>query len=88
MRPHKAAKAVRYAFTALVNPESDGVPFILGRCDEGEPGYSRVEGVGFTSYEMASAFVQRRNEDLGLSPKDAALIVLGTMVREPARRRA
>lgn len=71
-------RGTRYAFAAV---ESEGTPaYIIGRADEGEPGYTPMP-IGFGSYEHARRFADLKNEDLGLSKEEAALIILSTMRR-------
>jgi hypothetical protein len=82
----KTTQARRVAYTAIVNTTGSGAPYILARCDEGEPGYSPIRDLGFASYADARGLATLKNEDAGLSAEDAARIVLSTM--RPVGRRA
>lgn len=68
-------KDARYAYAPIV--ERTG--YTLGRADEGTKGYTPVPGARFGSYEAARKEADERNAKLGLSKREAAAIILGTM---------
>lgn len=65
-----------FAWTAVVVIEG----FSIGIADENVAGYSPMkEPIYFPSYEEAQAEAERRNELMGLTRHEAALIVISSM---------
>ena len=64
-----------FAFTAVINEHG----FEIGAAIEGSKGYSPTTYGRFDSYELASEQADYLNERMGLTPKRAIQIVLGTM---------
>lgn len=67
---------MRFAYTAIVDQSG----YSIGRADEGTRGYTPLPAEGrFPCYEDAKKRAEEMNIAMGLDPKDAVLIVLGTM---------
>ena len=65
-----------YAYTAII--DADG--YSIGRADVGTKGYTPVPTEGnFDTYEAATDRANAMNLEMGLEPKDAIEIVMGTM---------
>ncbi len=75
-----AKNTTRCAFAAIPQPHGKSPAYIIGRADEGVPGYSAL-AIGFDDYESAQNHANLLNEDLGLSTQEAARIVASTMRR-------
>ena len=78
----------RIAYTAVINEAGE---IRLGVAKEGEAGYYATKdgstaGGTFETLEAAREAADGFNERLGLSPKAAALIVLGTMRGKGVKR--
>jgi hypothetical protein len=65
---------VRFAYTAIV--EEAG--YSVGRADENIPGYTPMCRK-FDTYQAAKVMADGLNADLGLSKRDALVIVMSTM---------
>jgi len=69
----------RLAFTAIVDPDNG---YILGIAEENVAGYSPVVdkwGAPFNTYNQAKIAADAQNARLGLTPKEAWLIVASSM---------
>ena len=67
---------MKYAFTAVVEKDYMGI----GKAIEGTKGYVRIpEGGQFQTYDEARAKADKMNEQIGLTKKEAWIIVIGTM---------
>lgn len=65
---------VDFAYTAIVEESS----YTVGRADENISGYTPM-GRKFDSYKAAKDMADSLNADLGLSKRDALIIVASTM---------
>ena len=74
------------AFCVAMGREGDGANYILGVAEENEYGYRPYRGLSFDSWDAAQARADEMNERLGLSKRDAALIVASTMRGERSVR--
>jgi hypothetical protein len=80
----------RIAFAAVIRTqvgEGEKRPFGLGVVEEDEPGYYPYRGPSYESFETAQAAATTLNERLGLSEREAALIVASSMRSDWHERR-
>ncbi len=67
---------MNYAFTAIITSDS----YSIGRADVGTKGYTPIPSEGtYETYDEATDRANVMNAKLGMEPKDAIEIVLGTM---------
>ena len=76
----------RIAFCPIIDPTDDS-GFGIGVAEENERGYRPYRGLSFHTHEDAQATASMMNERLGLSEREAALIIASTMRSDRSERR-